>query len=372
MIFGIITHAIHKIEDGKIYAYEPYVREMNLWAKYVDEIIILAPVSSDELTSIEIAYEHPNIKIVKIPNFDIKSIKNFLRSLLIIPKVCWLIYKVMKKSTHIHLRCPGNVALLGCLVQILFPSKQKTAKYAGNWDPNSPQPFTYKLQKKILSNLFLTKNIKTLVYGNWPNQTKNIVPFFTASYTNNEIIDVPLKDLENKINLIFVGGLTKGKQPLLSVKVAHELIKNNNNVVLNIYGDGVMRPQIENYIKEHNLQEQIFLHGNVKKDVVKKAFIDAHFLIFISKSEGWPKVVAEAMFWGCVPITSKVSCVPYMLGNNTRGQIVNSSIVSIVSAIELYLTDKKMYINHQKNAQQWSNNYTLDKFEYEISKLLDD
>jgi len=369
MKFLIVTNAPTLLKRGKYYAYEPYVREMNIWAKN-KQVAICSPYEYDQdLLLDEFNFD---IKPFKLYPFSLISFWDVLKAIFIIPINMMIIFRAMLWSNHIHLRCPGNVGLLGCLVQILFPFKQKTAKYAGNWDPNSPQPFTYKLQKKILSNLFLTKNIKTLVYGNWPNQTKNIVPFFTASYTNNEIIDVPLKDLENKINLIFVGGLTKGKQPLLSVKVAHELIKKDNNVVLNIYGDGVMRPQIENYIKEHNLQEQIFLHGNVKKDVVKKAFIDAHFLIFISKSEGWPKVVAEAMFWGCVPITSKVSCVPYMIGNNTRGQIVNSSIVSILSAIELYLTDKKEYIKHQKNAQQWSNNYTLDKFEHEISKLLDD
>jgi hypothetical protein len=31
-----------------------------------------------------------------------------------------------------------------------------------------------------------------------------------------------------------------------------------------------------------------------------------------SDSEGWPKI-AEGMFWGCVPIATAVSCVPYML-----------------------------------------------------------
>lgn len=370
MKFGIITHAIHKVKNNEVYAYEPYVREMNLWAKHVDEIIVLCPVSIDQVNNIEIAYKHNKIKVVEIPNFDITSIKNLFKALLIMPNICWQIYKVMKQVDHIHLRCPGNIGLLGAIVQILFSSKKKTAKYAGNWDPESKQPITYKLQKWILSNVFLTKNIQVLVYGSWPNQTKNILPFFTASYHKHEIEEISEKRINEKINLIFVGGLTIGKQPLLSVKVTHELIKKGYNVCLNIYGDGIMRNDVEDFINQHQLKEHIVLHGNVNKDEVKLAFKNSHFLIFISKSEGWPKVVAEAMFWSCLPITSKISCISYMLGNNTRGKVTDSSLDKITEEVESYLLDQDLYLQHVKNAEEWSRIYTLEKFENEIVKLL--
>jgi glycosyltransferase involved in cell wall biosynthesis len=373
MKFGIITHAIHKVENGKVYAYEPYVREMNLWAKYVDEIIVLAPVSKKKITDIEIAYLHPSIKVVTIPNFDITSIKNLVKTLLVIPKICWCIFKVLKQVNHIHLRCPGNVGLLGCFLQILFPSKPKTIKYAGNWDPESEnQPFSYRLQKRIVSNTFFTKNCQVLVYGNWKNQTKNIKPFFTATYSEKEIEFIPDKTLEDKINFIFVGGLTPGKQPLLSVEMIHKLKVINSNIHLDVFGDGVERLNLEDYIKNNKLESNVTLHGNVRKEVVKTAFQNAHFLLFVSKSEGWPKVVAEAMFWGAIPITSKVSCIPYMIGHGTRGTLVDSNSESMLLAVEDYMNNKKNYVVQSRNAMHWSQNYTLEKFETEIAKLLND
>ncbi len=39
MTFAIITHVDHIIEDSRYYGYAPYVKEMNLWAKNVDEMI---------------------------------------------------------------------------------------------------------------------------------------------------------------------------------------------------------------------------------------------------------------------------------------------------------------------------------------------
>ena len=372
MKFAIITHAVHKLNDGQIYAYEPYVREMNLWAKHVDEIIIVAPVSKDKVTSIEVPYCHKKIRVVEIPNFDITSFKNVLKSILVIPKICWLIYKAMKQVNHVHLRCPGNIGLLGTLVQILFPSKVKTSKYAGNWDPKSKQPLSYRLQKWILSNTFLTKNCKVLVYGEWENQSKNILPFFTASYKKEEIIEATKKNFSSVIKFIFVGTFSDGKQPLLSVKTIQRLLSKNRDVQLDMYGEGDKFNEVKRYVIENKLENNIFLHGNKTKEIVKKAFIEAHFLIFISKSEGWPKVVAEAMFWKCLPISTNVSCVAYMFDYGKRGTIVSPNVLidDVVDIVLNYMNDEVVYQKQSLEAQKWSQNFTLDKFEFEIGKLL--
>ena len=102
------------------------------------------------------------------------------------PFLCYTIFKAMKKADHIHLRCPGNMGLIGSLIQIFFPNTPKTAKYAGNWDPKSKQPLSYVIQKWLLSSTFLTRNIKVLVYGEWEHQSKNITSFFTASYREED------------------------------------------------------------------------------------------------------------------------------------------------------------------------------------------
>ena len=350
MKFAIITHVIHKPHNGKFFAYGPYVREMNLWANYTNEFIIAAPIKEETPQKIDIAYQNKTISFKSIPSFDITNLPNAIKALIRIPRVLIGIYKAMKIADHIHLRCPSNIGLLGCLVQILFPKKPKTAKYAGNWDPDSKQPRSYRIQKWILSNTFLTKNIKVLVYGEWEKQSKNIVPFFTASYSKNEIQEIPTKKLNGKICFLYVGGLIKSKQPMLSVKVIQELNNRGHSVSLDIYGDGEQMKVLDKYITNNKLQDIIHLYGNQSKETVKEAFIKSHFLLFISKSEGWPKVVAEAMFWGCLPITSRVSCVPYMLDNNNRGSLVNTSLEEILKELETYFDTPILYREKSERA----------------------
>jgi glycosyltransferase involved in cell wall biosynthesis len=371
MNFLIISHTEHYRVFDQLYAYAPYVREMNLWLNYVDHVKVVAPVSNNFDPNINLTYKHREICIKAVPAFSLIGLKERLNTLKKLPKILSVIYNAMKQADHIHLRCPGNMGLLGCFVQILFPKTPKTAKYAGNWDPKSAQPWSYKLQKWILSNTWLTKNMQVLVYGDWPNQTKNIKPFFTATYKEDEKEPVKSRSYTQKLDFCYVGSLSKGKQPEKAVELVEQLKKNGRNVMLHMYGEGMERNAIEDLIKKHNLEDYIFLHGNQPKAKVKKALQHCHFLILPSKSEGWPKVVAEAMFWGCIPVVTPVSCVPWMLDYGGRGLIMNYVYDDTTAdkILSLLKSPKKLE-GIAENASNWSRHYTLDKFEEELKKLL--
>lgn len=371
MNFLIVSHVLHKSYKGSLYAYAPYVQEMNLWLKHVNSVTIVAPlIECEHVSPIDIAYQHQNININTIPQIQFTSLKTSIASLFKLPKIIYAIFKACKNTDHIHLRCPGNIGLLGCFVQILFPKKIKTAKYAGNWDPKAKQPLSYRFQKWLLKNELLTKNMKVLVYGDWKDKSKNIVPFFTASYFENEKIEVLSKALDGTIIILFVGTLSSGKQPLLTVKTVKELTDSGFNIHLDIYGEGQQRSIIEDYIYKNNISKHVTLHGNKDKSTLKKAYQKAHFLVFISKSEGWPKAIAEAMFWKCLPISTKVSCVPEMLNHGERGSIVDPKIEAIIDEFSFYLDNKGVYQEKVEKAYLWSRTYTLDRFEAEITKLL--
>ncbi|MBZ9787822.1 glycosyltransferase family 4 protein [Psychroflexus sp. CAK57W] len=371
MNFLIISHAAHHKIEGQYYAYAPYVREMNLWLKHVDQVEIVAPVSSVLDKTINLAYEHHNILISEVPAFSLVNYKEKLLSLIKLPKILWTIFKAMKQADHIHLRCPGNIGLLGCMVQILFPKTPKTAKYAGNWDPKARQPWSYKLQKWLLSNTYLTRNMQVLVYGKWPDQSRNIKSFFTASYFEHEKAPVTTIDYTQSIHFCFVGSLVKGKQPLKALEFVEKLQKKGKNAILHIYGEGPERKAIENQIQKRELEESVVLHGNQPKGKIKQALQDYHFLILPSQSEGWPKVVAEAMFWGCIPMVTPISCLPWMLDYGKRGMLMDDNNLDETAErlIHLLKTPKQLE-DMASRAVAWSRQYTLDKFEEELRKVL--
>ncbi|SEO48803.1 Glycosyltransferase involved in cell wall bisynthesis [Flavobacterium sp. CF108] len=370
MNFTIITHVIHYKDDSLLLGYGPYIREMNIWLKHVDNVTIVAPFSKEKGGNIDLAYQHSKISFNEIPALAFNRPLRILKSMLNLPLIIWKIFMAMQNSDHIHLRCPGNVGLISCFVQVFFPNKIKTAKYAGNWDPKSKQPWTYNLQKYILNNTFLTRNMQVLVYGEWENQSKNIKSFFTATYSDYEKGVIQKRNLNLGAEFVFVGSLVTGKNPMYALKLINGLVKKETKVMLNIFGEGPERNNIENYIQENKLEDLVFLHGNQNQDIIKDAYKRSHFVILPSKSEGWPKAVAEGMFWSNVPLSTNVSCISYMLDKGKRGILLEMNLEKDLVRIENLLLDQTNYIKIGKLAAEWSQNYTTEVFETEIEKLI--
>lgn len=370
MTFCIITHVVHIKKGNHYYGYAPYVNEMNIWLKHVDKVIVVAPLQDQEVNSIHTFYNHPTIEFVTVPKFSLIGIKNILKTLFLLPLLFFKIIQSMRKSDHIHLRCPGNMGLLGSLAQVFFPSKTKTAKYAGNWDMQSKQPQTYIWQKKILSSTFLTKKCKVLVYGEWSNQSKNVYPFFTATYSTSQVESLAVKSFAAGIKFLFVGTLSKGKQPQYAIDLVRALHSKGYDVSLDLYGDGLLKEQLSLSICETKSDNFIALKGNVTKEEMIANYKEAHFLLLPSLSEGWPKVVAEAMFWNCLPVATPVSCISTMLDHQNRGIILNLDLDSDVTTIMAHINDFEFYQKKINLASSWSHQFTIDKFEQEIKKML--
>lgn len=371
MNFLVVTFAPTLRIGGEWYSYGPYVQEMDLWFENFESVRICSPVKYSYGNLLLRPFKRKGIEVVGVPEVSLLGFKNIFLAVALTPLIAVKIIHSFVWADHIHLRVPGNISLIASIVQIFFPRKVKTAKYAGNWGENLGQPWSYRFQKWILGNSVLTRNIKVLVYGEWPGQSKNVIPFFTASYSLDEVVTNKQRVLDGVIKLVYVGTLIRSKNPLVAVQVAESLLKLGLRVHLEFLGDGPERVNLEQYVRRSSLSSIVSIHGNVSREVVKGVLQEAHFLVFLSNSEGWPKVVAESMFWGCVPITKRISCVPWMLADGRRGLLVSSMNADDVAHDILDLVKNGVrYQAMSSEAAIWSRNYTLDKFKVRIKELL--
>ena len=368
MRFAVFTHVPHYLKGKGKFAYAPYVREMDLWFELTSEVELVAPVGTN-LSKKDQAYKRMDILFSPIPSISFLGVRDTIVSVIKAPMIVFKIFRAMLKADHLHIRCPGNIGLLSCLLQILFPRKPKTFKYAGNWDPSSIQPWTYRFQKYLISNTKLTKNAKVLVYGEWSDRNSNIHSFFTASYHSHEIIEIE-KEFSAPFRFLFVGSMTSGKRPLLAIQIIESLRASGRDVYLNLYGSGTEIEELKNYIESKRLGAIINLHGDQEPSVIKEAYQNAHFSILPSRSEGWPKAIAEAMFFGCIPISTAISCVPWMLDKGKRGILIEPDVILATEAIREIMDDQFKMEKISKDAMNWSQQFTLNQFQAEIQKLL--
>lgn len=381
MRFAVFTHVEHQVEEGCYFAYAPYVREMNLWFRKVEAVEVVAPIRKADLETGVLAYKADDLYFTQIPSISFVSSGTVFKSLWQLPGIFRNALKTMQRADHIHIRCPGNVGLLACICQIFFPEKPKTAKYAGNWDSKAKQPWTYKLQRWILQNTFLTKNMSVLTYGEWSGQSRNVKPFYTASFTKKTTLKVQEKIFSEPWLFLFVGNLVQGKGLNLALKLVQELQLKGVDCRIEIYGEGPERMFAEAYVEESGTKGVRF-KGNRPLEELEEAYQSGHFVILPSKSEGWPKAVAEGMFFGCIPIVTPVSCVPWMLGLTPpapplerggvkkRGILLESDLDTDVERILEVMGDRERMQRMSAAAKEWSQQYTLERFEEGIREVL--
>ena len=370
MKLAVFTLVEHTLKDGSYHGYGPYIREMDLWTSYADEVIVVGLLSEkNQIDPIDLPYAHKNLSLVEVPKFHIKSIMGLLKTIMQFPLMFYKIFKVMKYCDQFHFRCPANVSAVAAIVQIFFPKKRKITKYAGNWDPGSNQPLGYRFQKWLLGNSFLTKNMTILVYGEWPNQSPYVRAFLSATYTEDEKISKRELEFVQPFKFIFVGSMVVGKRPLLTIKIIEALNNRNIKCSLDMFGDGDMMEEVKNYIELKQIHTFINIHGNQDKETVKDYYKRSHFSILPSKSEGWPKAMAEGMFFGAIPISTRISCLDWILGEGERGILIDADVNAAADKIEqIILTENLDDISSK--AKKWSEQYTVNKLESEIRSLM--
>jgi len=75
-----------------LYAYGPYVREMNLWLRHVDDFLLVAPVNAQPSEPIDLPYIRQP-EVLKVPAFSLTSVSEIFRTLLKLPYVFWQVFR---------------------------------------------------------------------------------------------------------------------------------------------------------------------------------------------------------------------------------------------------------------------------------------
>jgi glycosyltransferase involved in cell wall biosynthesis len=131
-------------------------------------------------------------------------------------------------------------------------------------------------------------------------------------------------------------------------------------------GDGPMRSELVRAFEQAGMP--IRLTGFIGQDDVHYELSKGHFLVLPSKSEGFPKVLAEGWNYGVVPIVSPVGSIPHYLEHGYNGFLMERvDGVSLKKAIDNVLQmdseDLSKVSNHGKEE---SMKFTFNRY---ISRL---
>jgi glycosyltransferase involved in cell wall biosynthesis len=360
----IISHTEHyKTIDGTIVGLGSTVTEVNHLTAIFDTIIHVAMLYDDVAPPSALPYNSNNIKFVSLPPLGGKRLVDKLKIVWRARSVVKIIANEINKTDYFQFRAPTGIGVFVIPYLVLFSSKKGWFKYAGNWKEHSPS-LAYGFQRWFLKN---QKRLVT-INGIWHGQPAQCLSFENPCLTSEDINRgkdiVARKSMENKnLELCFVGRLEKEKgldvfiDALLTLSAA-EVSKIKT---IHIVGFG---KNLEYYIQRTRDSNLSFIfHGYLSRNDVHNIYRQCHGIVLPSASEGFPKVISEAMNYGCLPIVSNVSSISHYITDSNNGFLIeNINLQQVLMAIRSILS----ITNEKYQSMISSQNNQLDKFTYEF------
>jgi colanic acid/amylovoran biosynthesis glycosyltransferase len=130
------------------------------------------------------------------------------------------------------------------------------------------------------------------------------------------------------IRIVTIARLVEMKGVEYAIRAVEKAATNGCKIVYTIIGDGVLRPQLEELIRELGLMDQVRLIGWKKHEEVVNWIRNSHILIAPSVTaadgdqEGIPNVIKEAMSLGTLVISTWHSGIPELVEDKISGLLV--------------------------------------------------
>jgi glycosyltransferase involved in cell wall biosynthesis len=367
----LVTHVPHYRHEGRLYAYGPYVREVNVWCDLFPEVVIAAPCFDAPPKGDGLAFSRDNLSIYPVPQSGGETVAAKLYQLILLPWIVLRLCVAMSRADAIHVRCPGNLGLLGVLLGPIFCHKL-VAKYAGQWNGFPGESRTVTLQRWLLGSRWW-RGVVT-VYGDWPGQPDHVVSFFTSVMTPEQIslakqIATRAK-LKEPFTLVFVGRLTREKNVDVLLQSVSQLCKEGLNVRCNIVGHGPQLDSLKALADELKIEDRVYFAGGIDFDRVFDFYDQSHALVLASETEGWPKAIAEAMACGLVCVGSNRGLVPWMLGEGRGFTVTPRNVAELTDVLRALATSESVRTDMSRSAAEFGQRYSLDSLRQALKDLL--
>jgi glycosyltransferase involved in cell wall biosynthesis len=135
--------------------------------------------------------------------------------------------------------------------------------------------------------------------------------------------------------LTFVGRLARPKEPLLLLDALQRLPRGRLIVV----GDGPLRPSLEEQIQLKGLTDRVKMMG--RRPDVSEILAASDIFVFVSRWEGLPLVIIEAMLAGLPVVATRVGGVAELVEDGVTGFLVPPGDAAALSqALEKLLDDE--------------------------------
>lgn len=369
MKLAIISHTEHYTDaKGNIVGWGPTISEINYLSNHFDTIYHIAFWHSTAAPPSSLPYTGSNVIFVPLPPSGGSSFIKKLTILTNLPKTLKIIHSTLKKVDAFQFRAPTGMGVFVIPWLTKMTKKKGWFKYAGNWNQQHP-PLGYRIQRFLLKKQSRTVTIN----GAWANQPSHCLTFENPCLLKEER-EEGLRVISNKsytapFSLCFVGRLEDPKGVQRIIDALSNLTDKTQLKHIHFIGNG---EKFEHYKQQcKTLQLPATFHGFLSRTEVFEVYRKCQFLLLPSTaSEGFPKVIAEGMNYGCIPVISNVSSITQYVTKENGFVVEPTTSSRLLKVLEKAFLSSEMHLNEKAfSGHNTAKNFT---FEYYTQRILDE
>lgn len=355
--------------DGKYYTEGSFTDKM--WERYLsvfDDVVIVARVKTSNQGDLENKFrsDGPRISFLELPYYI--GLSQFVKQR---NKIIRIMNESFNSGNAYIFRVPG---LLGGLASKILNKKKIPYGVEVVGDPfdvfngkGIKQKFLQKtgvrwlkqIVKGASAALYVTKSALQTRYpvakGVFTTNASNVI------LDDDLIVKNTTSSFHSPIRLLSVGMLSQMyKAPDVVVSAVESLHQKGIDCTLRWVGDGIYKTKMIEYTKQHNVEEYVNFLGLLPAGkAVRDEMDNCDIFILVSRTEGLPRALIEAMARGKYCIATRVGGIPELLED--KWLIDPNNVEQLVEAV------LRVVNNNQLIQEQAEKNYfTAQEYKHSV------
>jgi glycosyltransferase involved in cell wall biosynthesis len=199
----------------------------------------------------------------------------------------------------------------------------------------------------------------------------DIKPFYWRSEREKETIkrkyNVPL----DKPIITCVANLRPAKGHEYLIRALHELKTNGLDFLTLLVGDGQLRGELEELVRELELMEIVWFLGSKDREEIPRILAITDIFVLPSLWEGLPTALIEAMAAGCPVVATAVAGTPEIVNEGRTGFLVSPrDPKALAERMKLLLQDQALCKNMgQAGAKRAKEDFSIERMVREYEAL---
>lgn len=277
----------------------------------------------------------------------------------------------IRRADAVHCPVPGDVGTLGLLVALAM-RKPVFVRHCATW--RRPVSRADRMLRRLLERRAGGRVVvmSTGHEADAPSATNETITWIFSS----SIREADLRERRTRTapargtgRLVTGGRLIVEKGSDTALRAFAELRAQHLAESLDVVGDGPFRASLASLATELGIVDHVTFHGRLARSAVLDVLERADLFVYPTRSsEGFPKLVLEALAAGLPVVATPVSAIPVMIDG--AGAIVGGDPRSVADAAGAILSDASSYRAFSTQAIANASRYTLEAWVAAIGERL--